>query len=110
MFSHMELIQEEFNNNELKELCSQRDALMNESSKLKIQLLSYLDRVFPELQKIVGKSGIHSKSVRAILKEYPTAECISSVRIDRLINLASKASGRKFKEEKVRGIKEATDF
>ena len=63
MFSSEELIQEDFTQNDLKELCTQRDDLLKESSKLKIQLLSYLDRVFPELESIVGKAGIHSKAI-----------------------------------------------
>lgn len=108
MFSSEELIQEEFNQNDLKELCTQRDDLLKESSKLKIQLLSYLDRVFPELESIVGKSGIHSKAVYAILKECPTSKRISNTRIDHLIHISNVASGKKFKEEKIRLIKEAS--
>lgn len=107
MFSHANLVKEEFNQNELKELCIQRHTLINEQLKLKIQLLSYLDRVFPELEHVVSKKGIHSKALRAILKEYPTAARISHVRIDRLIHLASEASAGKFKEDKIRKIKEA---
>ena len=91
----------------MKELCIQRHTLINEQSKLKIQFLSYLDRVFPELEHVVSKKGIHSKALRAILKEYPTASRISHVRIDRLIHLASEASAEKFKEDKIRKIKEA---
>lgn len=44
--------------------------------------------------------------MRAILKEYPTAARISAARINRLIHLASDASAGKFKEDKVRKIKE----
>ena len=100
MFSYKELIHQEFIHNDLKELCVQKDDLRTQSTTLKIQLLSYLDRVFPELETIVGKQGIHSKAIRAILKEYPTASAISKVRIDHLINLALTASGKKYKEEK----------
>jgi transposase len=108
MFSSEELIQEDFTQNDLKELCTQRDDLLKESSKLKTQLLSYLDRVFPELESIVGKTGIHSKAIYAVLKECPTAKRISSTRIDHLIHLSNVASGKKFKEEKIRLIKEAS--
>ena len=107
MFSYKELINQEFIHNDLKELCVQRDDLRTQSTNLKIQILSYLDRVFPELETIVGKQGIHSKAIRAILKEYPTASAISKVRIDHLINLALTASGKKYKEEKIRKIKDA---
>ena len=106
MFSYKELINQEFIHNDLKELCSQRDSLLNQSSSLKIKLLSYLDRVFPELESIVGKNGIHSKAIRAILLKYPTAKAISETRIDHLCNLAKKASGNKFKQAKIIKIKE----
>ena len=100
-------IEQEFGHNDLKELCSQRDALLTQSSTLKIQLLTYLDRVFPELEGIVGKSGIHSKAIRAILVKYSSAQAIAKVRIDHLINLANTASGNKFSEDKILKIKDA---
>ena len=104
---HKDLLEEEFQMNELKELCIHRDDLMKQSSALKTRLLTYLDRVFPELESIVDKPGIHSKAVRAILKDYPTAKAISSVRVDHLIKLASDASKKRFPSDKVRKIKEA---
>jgi len=108
MLSYKDLIQEEFCINDLKELCIQRDYLISESTSLKIKLLSYLDRVFPELETVIGKSSIHSKAIQAILKEYPTAKRISKVRIDHLIKLASDASGKKFNSDKIRKLKEAS--
>ena len=107
MFSYKDLVEQEFINNDLKELCTQRDSLLNQSSALKIKLLSYLDRVFPELEKTLGKSGIHSKAIRAILLKYPTAKLIAKTRIDHLINLAKEASGNKFKKDKIIKMKEA---
>lgn len=107
-FEYEDLVNEEFTFNELKELCKQRSFLMVESSKRKIKLLSYLDRTFPELESIVGKAGIHSKAIRAILKEYPTAKSISSVRIDKLINLGSKASYNRYPKSKIIDIKETS--
>ena len=104
---HKDLLEEEFQMNELKELCIHRDDLIKQSSALKTKLLTYLDRVFPELESIVEKSGIHSKAVRAILKDYPTAKAISSTRIDHLIKLASDASKNRFPSDKVRLIKDA---
>jgi len=104
---HKDLLNEEFMMNELKELCIHRDDLIKQSSALKIKLLTYLDRVFPELESIVDKQGIHSKAVRAILKDYPTAKAISYTRIDHLIKLASDASKNRFPSDKVRKIKEA---
>lgn len=108
MISYHDLIQEEFYINDLKELCSQRDSLISESSRLKIKLLTYLDRVFPELESVISKSSIHSKAIRAILKVYPTASRISKVRIDHLIKIASDASGKKFNSDKIIKMKETS--
>lgn len=101
------LLEEDFFLNELKELCVQRNALIKQSSRLKIQLLTYLDRVFPELESVVDKNGIHSKAIRAILKECPTAAAIASTRIDHLQKLARDASRNRYPEAKVRTLKEA---
>ena len=106
-FEYRNLIEEDFFLNELKELSIQRDSLLKRSSSLKIQLLTYLDRVFPELESIVSKAGIHSKAVRAILKECPTAGDISSTRIDHLQKLAKDASNNRYSSAKVLAIKEA---
>ena len=106
-FEYKKLLQVEFESNEMKELSIQRDTLIKDSSRLKIKLLSYLDRVFPELESIVDKAGIHSKAIRAILKEYPTACSISTTRIDHLIKLSNDASRNRYPTAKVKAIKEA---
>lgn len=93
----------EFLSNELKELSIQRDFLITDSSKMKIKLKSYLDRTFPELETIVD---IDRAAIRAILKEYPSAEAISSVRIDKLKNIAKEASGNKYSLSKIETVKE----
>lgn len=102
-FEYSNLTDEEFLSNELKELSLQREFLKTDCSKMKIKLKSYLDRTFPELET---KIDINGNGVRAILKEYPTAKAISNVRIDKLKNLASKASGNRFSSKKVELIKE----
>lgn len=76
---------------------------MTDSSKMKIKLKSYLDRTFPELENIVD---INRAAIRAILKEYPSAEAISSVRIDKLKNIAKEASGNKYSLSKIETVKE----
>lgn len=93
----------EFLSNELKELSIQRDFLMTDSSKMKIKLKSYLDRTFPELETIVD---INRAAIRGILKEYPSAEAISSVRIDKLKNIAKVASGNRYSLSKIETVKE----
>lgn len=107
LLEHKYLIDEEFSNNELKELCLQRDYLIRNSSQIKIKLVSYLDRVFPELSSTIPKGTLYSKGLLAILKEYPTAKKISEVRIDHLINIAKTASSGRYKESRVIKIKEA---
>ena len=106
-FEYRNLIEDDFFLNELKELSIQRDSLLKRSSSLKTQLLTYLDRVFPELESIVSKAGIHSKAVRAILKECPTAGDISSTRIDHLQKLAKDSANNRYSSAKVLAIKEA---
>lgn len=102
-FEYSNLVNEEFLSNELKELALQRKFLMTDSSKMKIKLKSYLDRVFPELETIVD---IHRSAIRAILKKYPTAKDISRVRIDHLKNLAKEASRGKYSLSKIESVKE----
>lgn len=47
---------------ELKELCRFRQKLVKQRTRLKIQLTSYVDQVFPELQYFF-KSGLHLLSI-----------------------------------------------
>ena len=51
----------------LKNLCRFRQKLMKARPKVKIQLVTYVDQLFPELQYFF-KSGIHIKSCYALLK------------------------------------------
>lgn len=103
-FDYCNLVNEEFLINELKDLAVQRHSLMTDSSRMKIKLKSYLDRVFPELESLVD---IDVLAVTAILKKYPTARSISSARIDRLKNRAREASKGKYSPSKVESVKEA---
>ena len=50
---------------ELKELGRFRQKTMKQRTRLKIQLTSYMDQVFPELQYFF-KSGLHQKAVYAL--------------------------------------------
>lgn len=107
LLEHGRLIDEKFSNNDLKELCLQRDYLMKNQTQIKIKLVSYIDRVFPELCKTIPDGTLYCKGVFSILKEYPTAKAISEVRIDHLINLAKTGSKGKYKEFLVIKIKDA---
>lgn len=102
-FEYQKLTDDEFLVNELKELSQQRSFLMIDSSKMKIKLKAYLDRVFPELETIVD---INCNAIRAILKQFPTTKAIANTRIDKLKSIASDASKGKYSLSKVELVKD----
>ena len=83
---------------QLKNLGRFRMNLVKQRSRTKIQLTAYLDQVFPELQYFF-KSGIHQKTVYAILKEAPSAIQIASMHLTHLKNLLVSNSHGHFKKE-----------
>lgn len=89
---------------ELKELGRFRQKLMKQRTRLKIQLTSYVDQVFPELQYFF-KSGLHQKSVYALLKEAPTPNAIASMHMTHLAHLLEVASHGHFDKEKARELR-----
>ena len=89
---------------ELKELGRFRQKLVKQRTRLKIQLTSYLDQVFPELQYFF-KSGLHQNSVYAVLKEAPTPNAIASMHMTHLAHLLEVASHGHFDKEKARELR-----
>ena len=81
----------------LKELGRLRMKLIKKRTQAKIQLTSYVDQAFPELQYFF-KSGIHQKSVYAVLKESPTTEAIVSMHLTHLSHLLETTSHGHFKK------------
>lgn len=81
----------------LKELGRFRMKLIKKRTQAKIQLTSYVDQAFPELQYFF-KSGIHQKSVYAVLKEAPTTEAIVSMHLTHLSHLLETTSHGHFKK------------
>ena len=75
----------------LKKLTRFRKSLVKQRSRSKIQLVSLLDIIFPELQ-YVFKAGIHTKALYALLKKYPSTEKIAALREKSLFSILSKAS------------------
>lgn len=73
---------------ELKELGRFWKKTVKQRTRLKIQLTSYMDQVFPELQYFF-KSGMHKNSVYALLKEAPTPNNINSMHMTHLTCLHS---------------------
>lgn len=83
---------------QLKNLGRFRQKIVKQRTRLKIQLTSYVDQVFPELQYFF-KSGIHHKGCYALLKEAPTPEAIASMHLTHLTHLLKSASQGHFKKE-----------
>ena len=89
---------------ELKELGRFRQKTVKQRTRLKIQLISYLDQVFPELQYFF-KSGIHQNSVYALLKEAPTPNAIASMHMTHLASLLTRTSHGHFNKETARNLR-----
>lgn len=83
---------------QLKNLGRFRQKTVKQRTRLKIQLTSYVDQVFPELQYFF-KSGIHHNGCYALLKEAPSPEKIASMHLTHLTHLLSSNSHGHFKKE-----------
>jgi transposase len=89
---------------DLKTLGRFRQKTIKQRTRLKIQLTSYVDQVFPELQYFF-KSGLHQKSVYALLKEAPTPKDISSMHLTHLAHLLEVSSHGHFNKEKAKELR-----
>ena len=83
---------------QLKNLGRFRQKIVKQRTRLKIQLTSYVDQVFPELQYFF-KSGIHHKGCYALLKEAPTPDAIASMHLTHLTHLLKLSSHGHFQKE-----------
>lgn len=89
---------------DLKTLGRFRQKSIKQRTRLKIQLVSYVDQVFLELQYFF-KSGLHQKSVYTMLKEAPTPKDISSLHMTHLSHLLKTASHGRFDKETARHLR-----
>ena len=89
---------------ELKELGRFRQKLVKQRIRLKIQLTSYVDKVFPELQYFFT-SGLHQNSVYAVLKEAPTPVAIASMHMTHLAHLLEVASHGHFDKQTAKELR-----
>jgi transposase len=89
---------------DLKQLGRFRQKNIKQRTRLKIQLTSYVDQVFPELQYFF-KSGLHQKSVYALLKEAPTPQDIASMHMTHLSSLLVKTSHGHFTKEQAKELR-----
>lgn len=106
MLNHYTLItQRDIELIKLKTLCRFKFDVIKSQSKSKIQLVTCLDIVFPELANFFN-GNIHIKSSYVLLSKYPTAQIIAKTRINALNNLLYSASKGHFKMDKAIALKE----
>ena len=104
--NHFRLYTErDYDSLQLKNLCRFRQKLMKARTKVKIQLVTYVDLLFPELQYFF-KSGIHGKACYELLKTQPNPDRIAKMHLTRLTNLLSKSSHGHFKQSHAVQLKE----
>ena len=89
---------------QLKSLCRFRQNLKKSKARLKIQLTSYVDTLFPELQYFF-KSGLHIKTCYELLKTYPSPDEIAALHLSKLSNFLSKASRGRFGKQDAKSLK-----
>ena len=89
---------------DLKQLGCLRQKAIKQRTRLKIQLTSYVDQVFPELQYFF-KSGLHQKAVYALLKKAPSPQDIASVHMTYLSNFLTTVSPGHFKKEQANELR-----
>ena len=96
--SHRFVTVDDINLMDLKALGRFRQKSLKQRTRLKIQLKTYVDQTFPELQYFF-KSGLHQKAVYALLKEAPSAKDVASMHLTHLAHLLEVASHGHFKKE-----------
>lgn len=101
---HRPVSDHDINVMKLKQLCRFRQKLIKARTRAKIQLTSYVDQLFPELQYFF-KSGIHHKGCYALLKECSAPDDIASMHLTHLANLLDKASHGHFKKDKAQQLR-----
>ena len=89
---------------DLKTLGRFRQKSLKQLTRLKIQLTFYVDQVFPKLQYFF-KSGLHQKSVYALLKETPTPKDVASMHMTHLSHLLQTSSHGHFNKDTARELR-----
>lgn len=92
----------DINNLKLKGLCRSRRNLVTLKSKSKIQLVSYVDQIFPELSSFF-KGNLHLNVSYQLLKEFSSPKVISKLHLTKLTNiLHDNSHGRYDKQDAIR--------
>ena len=89
----------------LRQLSRYRFALVDEISDCKRRVVSLLDQVFPEYEKLF--SDTLGRSSQEVLQNCPTPEEMLEISTRKLTNILSKASRGKFGKEKALELKQA---
>jgi len=69
---------------ELRDLCRQRESLVDEMTALKIDIKRLLNITFPELEHM---AGIFTKAILKLLLSYPSARTLRGADLDRLTKM-----------------------
>ena len=80
---------------EIKSLCRFHKDLKDKAAEAKIQLKSFVDQLFPELNHFF-KDNLDIKTARELLKQYQSPEDISKINLTKLSNLLIKSSRGKY--------------
>lgn len=92
----------DINNLKLKGLCRSRRNLVTMRSKAKIQLVSYLDQIFPELASFF-KGNLHLNVSYQLLKNFSSPKIISKIHLTKLTNiLHDNSHGRYTRDDAIR--------
>jgi len=89
---------------EIKSLCRFRKELKDKTSEAKIQLNSYVDQVFPELNYFF-RNNLDIKTARELLKLYQSPQDISKLNLIKLSNLLIKFSRGKYDKNRAIELK-----
>lgn len=89
----------------IKSLCRFRKELKDKASDAKIQLKTYVDQLFPELNGFF-KDNIDIKTAHELLKLYQSPEDISNVNLTKLSNLFIKNSRGKYDKSRAIELKQ----
>lgn len=89
---------------EIKSLCRFHKDLKDKASEAKIQLKTYVDQLFPELNSFF-KNNLDIKTAHELLKLYQSPEDISKVNLTKLSNLLIKSSHEKYDKNRAIELK-----
>ena len=95
----------DINNLKLKGLCRSRRNLVTMRSKAKIQLVSYVDQIFPELQKFF-KGNLHLNVSYQLLKQFASPNEIKNIHLTKLTNILHDNSHGRYSKNDAINLKE----